>query len=451
LQEKGGRAVGAVIQYCKKCVTPNTRPRINFNEEGVCNACLFAEKKKQSDWEAKEQALKNLVAECISQAKERQYDCVIPVSGGKDSHYQTYYAKNLLLLNPLCVTFTPFMPTEVGKKNLRNLIEAVGVDHISITPNPQIYAKLTRIMLEEHGDPFKPFLYGVFSGAARVAAEKKVPLFLYGENGETEYGGSEDGLYMKLDTKGVHARIQSDRAKFKTPEEWVAYEIPLRQLTPFLEPPPEQIQNVRRIFMADYLPWNNNHHLHVALNVIGGFTLSETRTCGTYTHGSGIDDYLDEIYLWLTWPKFGYGRSTKYAAKDIREGKLTRERAKELIRLYDGEFPWHMFEMMLELLDMTESDFWAVVERHIGDEQNIQREWEEVGNPHLPKKVQAWEKIGPYRWRHLNPIHGGERILELPLKRPSQSELEKLKISVLGQPPMMEPARGYQPVPGMGR
>jgi hypothetical protein len=205
-------------------------------------------------------------------------------------------------------------------------------------------------------------------------------------------------------------------------------------LTPFLEPPAEQIGKVKRLFMADYLPWNNNHHLHVALNVIGGFTLAETRTCGTYTHGSGIDDYLDEIYLWFTWPKFGYGRATKYAAKDIREGKMTRDRAAELIRLYDGEFPWHMFDRLLEILAMTESDFWAVVERHVGDQANIEREWREAGNPTLPKKIPAWEKIGPYAWRHLNPIHGEERIIELPMRRPGTVEAAERPLSTLNPP-----------------
>lgn len=436
-----------MIHYCQKCVTPNTRPRIFFNEQGICNACLFAEKKKRSNWESKEQELRQLIAQALSRSDARQYDCVIPVSGGKDSHYQSYYAKNILHLNPLCVTFTPFMPTEVGKKNLHNLIEAVGVDHISITPNPQVYAKLTRIMLEQHGDPFKPFLFGVFSGVARIAAEKKIPLFLYGENGETEYGGSEDGLYLQLDTKGVNARIQSDRVNFRLPQEWDSYGIPRNQLTPFLEPPPEKIQKIRRIFMADYLPWNNNHHLHVALNIIGGFTLSDTRTCGTYTHGNGIDDYLDEIYLWFTWPKFGYGRATKYAAKDIREGKMTRERAVELLRLYDGEFPWHMFDRLLDLLGMTESDFWAVVERHIGDETNIEREWREAGNPDLPRKNASWEKIGPYAWRHLNPIHGEERLLELPLKRPLKMQKEDPATASLASPVQIELFENYRRVP----
>ena len=406
------------IEYCKICVTPNTRPRITFNEDGICNACAFSDDKKQTNWEEKEQQLRDEISSIINEVPDREYDCLIPVSGGKDSHYQAHFAKNVLGLNPLCVTFTPLIPTPVGQRNLRNLVEKVGVDHISINANPQIYADITRRMLQEHGDPFKPFLYGVFSGCARIAAEKNIPLFFYGENGETEYGGSEEEKYSKLDTEGVNARVQSDRANFLTPDRWTEYGYSEFDTRVFQEPDPEKIKNVKRIFMADYVPWNNNHHLHVSLNVIGGFELSEERTCGTYTHGNGIDDYLDEIYLWMTWPKFGYGRSTKYAAKDIREGKLTRERAVELIRLYDGEFPWHMFDIMLDVLNMTEDDFWDVVRKHIGDEENIERERIEAGSNKKPYKVASWEKIGEDKWRHINPVHGEERILELPLKRP---------------------------------
>jgi len=407
------------IRHCKSCHTPNTRPRIVFDEEGYCNACRFAGKKKAVDWEAKEKELRTRIASILERHPDRQYDCVIPVSGGKDSHYQTYFAKNVLGLKPLCVTFTPLMPTDVGQKNLRNLVDRIGVDHVSLNANPQVYARLSRIMLEEHGDPFKPFLYGVFSGCARVAIEKNIPLFLYGENGETEYGGSEDETYAKLDTEGVHARIRSDRPQFKTPDRWTEYGFSPFDIRMFQELPAEQTAGVQRLFMADFVPWNNNHHLHVALNVIGGFTLSETRTCGTYTHGSGIDDELDEIYLWMTWPKFGYGRATKYAAKDIREGKLTRERAAELIRLYDGEFPWHMFDRLLDCMEMDEDEFWGVVRKHIGDQGNIDREWEQAGRPNQPKRPVAWEKIGDDRWRLMATPHGEERYIELPMRRPA--------------------------------
>jgi N-acetyl sugar amidotransferase len=406
------------IQHCKNCHTPNTRPRITFSAEGICNACTFAERKKDVDWEAKEQEFRDKVSGILERAPDRQYDCIVPVSGGKDSHYQAYFAKNILGLKALCVTFTPLMPSDLGQKNLRNLIEKVGVDHIAVNANPQVYAKLSRIMLEEHGDPFKPFLYGLFSGCAQIAVEKNIPLFFYGENGETEYGGSEDETFSKLDTEGVHARVRSDRANFLTPDQWTQYGFSEFDLRMFQEPPAEKMANIDRLFMADYVPWNNNHHLHVALNVIGGFTLSETRTCGTYTHGSGIDDELDEIYLWMTWPKFGYGRATKYASKDIREGKLTMERAKELIRLYDGEFPWHMFDRMLEVMDMHEDDFWQVVRNHIGDEENIERDWQALGRPNEPKRPVAWEKTGDDRWRLLATTHGEERLLELPLQRP---------------------------------
>lgn len=269
------------------------------------------------------------------------------------------------------------------------------------------------------------YILAMFSGIAQIAYEKKIPLFVYGENGESEYGGSSAPEYNKLDTEGVIARVRSDRALFKEPHKWHEYGIPKEQLVAYQEP--DEPEKVYRIFLADYIPWNNNQHVHYVLNVIGGFTLSDKRTVGTYTHGFGVDDSIDEIYLWLTWPKFGYGRSTKYAAKDIREGKLTRKRAIELVKFYDGEFPWYVFDLVLKTLDITENEFWNMVQRHIGDEDNIAREREEAlkqGIPpeRIPIKIPAWEKIGNNTWRHANPIHGEERILEIPLPRPDNLE-----------------------------
>ena len=405
-----------VITHCVECHTPSTRPRIRFNSSGICNACVHANSKQETDWNLKEIELRTLVGKY--QTKSATYDCIIPVSGGKDSHYQAYYAKEVLGLRPLCATVRPLLPTAIGQKNLANLIDRIGVDHILLTPNPETYAYLSRIHLEKYGDPYKPFLLALFSGIARIANEKKIPLFLYGENGETEYGGSSEPKFNKLDTQGVIARVASDRGDFIAPDKWAdAYGLHPVDTLCYTEPTSNDGFFTDRIFMADYVPWNNNHHLHVALNVIVGFTLSDKRTCGTYTHGSGLDDMLDEIYLWMTWPKFGYGRATKYASKDIREGKLSSKKAIELIRLYDGEFPLHVFDEVLNTLKISEEIFWQIVERHVGDEQNIKSEIKDKKLDASHTRPVAWEKIGDRRWRLIRSVHGEERILELPMKR----------------------------------
>ncbi len=411
------------IKYCKKCVTPNTRPRIEFDEEGICNACRYAEYKKTIDWKAKEEELRELVAQYKN---EDGYDCIVPVSGGKDSHFQTYYAKEKLGLNPLCITFMPAMPNEIGNKNRRNMIEKLGIDHIAITPDPEVHRKLCRIMLIEHGNAFIPWIQGIYSGVTQIAVEKKIPLMFYGENGELEYGGAtQSNASQSIESsEGIQLRVRSSRPNWKEPSEWHEYGFRKNKLLPYIEPSDEEKQKVgvKRLFLGDYVPWNNNYNLHVALNIVGGFNLLERRTVGTFTHGTSIDDDIDEIYLWFLWPKFGFHRASKSASPDIREGKLTRERAVDLVRRYDGEFPWYIFNKILDYLQMTEEEFWDVVAKFVGDKENIQRDEELAISEGIPKsaipnRIPAWEKVGERKWRHLGTIHGEERILELPIER----------------------------------
>jgi len=417
------------VIYCKRCVTPDTRPRIEFDDEGICNACRYAEQKQRINWTAKTKELKEIAK--MYKSKKVKYDCIVPASGGKDSHFQAYYAKNILELNPLVVTFMPAMPTEIGNRNRRNLVEKVGVDHIAVTPNSQIHRQLCRIMFREHGNPFLPWIQGIFSSAAQIAVEKDIPLILYGENGEAEYGGTTKGKESEsLDEGGVKLRVRSDRHNWIGPHNWHKYGIPKKDLIPYIEPSLEkQMQlGLRRLFMGDYVPWSNNQNLYFAMNVIGGFKLSEKRTVGTYTCGASIDDDIDEIYLWLLWVKFGFARASKSGSPDIREGKLDRKTAIELVRRYDGEFPWHVFDSVLEYLEIDEEEFWETIRRFVGDQENIARERQEALEMGIPevkirRRVCAWEKIDENKWRHVGTIHGEERILEVSQKRPTKISL----------------------------
>ena len=395
-----------IIQWCKGCTTPTSRPRIEFNDDGYCNACQNAQKKTTIDWEKKEKQFKEYIAKKISENPTREYDCIIPVSGGKDSHLQVWYAKNILNLSVLAVAVEPLLPKDIGLYNRDNLAKSIGVDLIVIKANPQVYAKLTSITFKEYGNPYIPFLYLVFSACAKVAIEKNIPLFLYGENGETEYGGSTSELYSKLDGAGIHARILGNSG-CPTPDKWAEeFNIESRDLIPYQEPSAERFlkSNVTRLFMSDHIAWNNNYALNASLNIIGGFKTDDKRTCGSYTFGYGIDDKIDDLYIWLMWPKFGYHRTSKYAAKDIREGKLSYKGACELVRLYDGEFPWDDFKEILEVLDITEDQFWDIAKQFISDKSNP------------IDGIVVWEKIAPNKWKHLNTIHGEDRYLEIPVK-----------------------------------
>ncbi len=406
------------VVYCKACTHPNTRPRIQFNAEGICNGCSRTlAKKDEVDWREKEQELASIIKSACDGMPDRTYDAIVPVSGGKDSTFQSWYATEKLGLKVLCVNNFPFLPTPTGIHNLHNLADKLPVDLMSLTPNQQVYAKLSRTFFERYGDPLMQNIYLLFSGVARVALEKRIPIILFGENGDREYGGSEHDEFTKINNAGVHARIRSDKQDYRTPDQWHAFGIDERDLRPYMEPPDEELRaaGVHRIFLSDYLPWNNNYHLHVALNVVGGFQMREGRSPGTYTFGYSTDNDLFDVYLWMLWPKFGFCRATKYTSKDIQEGKISREKAIALVRDYDGELPWDAIDRYCAKTGLSETEFWNVVERFVGDEGNLRAEAEKFGTP---MKIPAWEKIGERKWRLRKTLHGVEKILQLPMPRP---------------------------------
>jgi N-acetyl sugar amidotransferase len=410
------------VKFCKMCTHPSTRPRITFNEDGICNGCQRTLEKQTIDWAAKEQELRDVIAEALAKCPDRTYDCIVPVSGGKDSTFQAWYASTQLGLKTLCVNIQSFLPTEVGAKNLRNLPERLPVDLLTITPNVQTWADLSRAMLEEFGDPWPPRQYLMFSGIARVALEKRIPLMLLGENGEREYAGSLEKEFTELDNTGVHSRIRSNKPNFPLPDKWAEhFNLPERDMWIYQEPSDADMQSVgfRRLFLSDYLPWNNNYHLHVALNVVGGFTMSDNRSVGTYTFGYSTDDDLYELYIWFLWPKYGFGRATKYTSKDIQEGKLERSKGLEMVRQYDGEFPWHALDRFLDRTGMSERAFWDVVARQISDEENVAAEIAAKGQSSRPV---VWEKTAERHWRLMQTVHGGEITIELPIQRPFKNK-----------------------------
>ena len=206
---------------------------------------------------------------------------------------------------------------------------------------------------------------------------------------------------------------------------WTEWGFTKQELSPYVDAVGEAAfkdAQIHRFFMSEYVPWNNNEHLHYSLNVIGGFRTLEHRTCGAYTHGFGIEDDLDDLYLWLMWTKFGIHRANKYASTDIREGKLRRPGAVELVRLYDGEFPWHVIDKVLTVLQMTEMEFWDLVRQFVGDEENLRRT--AIAEGRNPEDIiPAWKRIGQSRWQHINTVHGEERYLELPVARPVQKSI----------------------------
>ena len=181
------------VKFCKKCTISNQRPRITFDENGICSACNFNKFKRESiDWDQRLNELNTLCDQ--HRSKDGSYDVVVPCSGGKDGSYVAHQLKYKFGMNPLCATWAPLKSSAIGRKNLRNFIDA-GFDHILGTPNPKVIKKLTKYCLEEMGDPFQPFIYGQYNFPLKVALQNNIKLVFYGENGEVEYGGDMKNAY----------------------------------------------------------------------------------------------------------------------------------------------------------------------------------------------------------------------------------------------------------------
>ncbi|NLD98190.1 MAG: N-acetyl sugar amidotransferase, partial [Synergistaceae bacterium] len=174
------------MNYCKRCVMPDTKPDLKLDDEGICSACRSYENRKAVDWASRERELMEILARYRSQ-NQSGWDCIVPVSGGKDSTYQVIRMLQMGM-NPLCVTATTCDLSDIGRKNIEN-IKRLGVDYVEFSPNKQVRRKLNRIGLTMVGDISWPEHAGIFTIPVKAAVQFKVPLIVWGENSQNEYGG----------------------------------------------------------------------------------------------------------------------------------------------------------------------------------------------------------------------------------------------------------------------
>lgn len=359
------------VQFCKKCVISNQRPRTEFDADGVCNACNFAQLKFHGgiDWNAREKELEALLD--THRSKDGSWDVVVPGSGGKDSALVTHQLKTRYGMHPLAVTWAPFIYTDIGFQNYQNFIHS-GLDGITAWPDGILHRKLARVAFELKGDPWEPFTFGQKAFAFQIAAKFKIPLIFYGENGEVEYGGSFknadkpyeqpddwDELYFKgggideLLEEGVKMGIFTNQ------------EIKDSCFDLYRAPPRKEIEklNLQMHWWSYYHLWVPQENFYYA-SKFTGFEPAEERTEGTYTKHLSIDDRLDPYHWLLAYIKFGYGRATREACSEIRCEHITREEGVALVQRYDHEFPKKHFRDFLNYLDIPEKHFWEITDRY---------------------------------------------------------------------------------------
>lgn len=361
------------VRFCKKCTISNQRPRITFDENGVCSACNFAEyKRTKIDWNRREE---ELIALCDKHRKsDGNYDVIVPCSGGKDGSFVAHMLKYKYGMNPLCVTWAPLQATELGRKNLDNFI-AAGFDHVLGTPNPVVTRKLTQLAFRHMGDPFQPFIYGQTNFPLKMAIQHNVSLIMYGENGEVEYGGDMKNAFSPTREIADH---DGHYFSGKPPEFWLEHGLTKADLAPFQAPPMKAIRdnNTEIHFFGYYKFWDPQECYYYARENTG-FTPNTERSEGTYSKYASLDDRIDGFHYYLAFIKFGIGRTTSDSAHEIRDGKIDREEGVALVKRYDSEFPAKHYQTFLEFCDITDEEFHQVIDSWRSDHlwEKVDGEW----------------------------------------------------------------------------
>jgi len=350
-----------MFSYCKNCVMPNTKPDLHFDESGICDACRSAELKEQINWEDREKEFRVVIDKyrCLDGSR---YDCIIPVSGGKDSTYQTYVAKKIYGLNPLCVCFAPTYPTELGKKNLRNLHHSLGVDVVEFFKNERVYKTMGLEGFRRVGDHEWPNHLGIFTTPIHFAVNFRIPLLIWGENSQLEYGGPAMARQKPvLDRRwleefgGLLGNRTDDMIGVNgiTPED----------LKPYTYPTDERLAEVgvTGVFLGYFFKWDARKQLEIIKQ--HGFSVKENGPIeGTYTNYENLDDGLVSIHDYMKYVKFGFGRATDHACLDIRNKRLSRNEGMELVRKHDGKLSYEIVEKFCSFYEISKREFFSIVD-----------------------------------------------------------------------------------------
>ncbi len=354
-----------MIILCKLCLMPDSRPRIVFNKDGICNACVNSFEKQKANWENKKKEFLKLVNEIKknSQKKNLSYDCIVPWSGGKDSTSIALKLKFEYNLNPLLVTFSPVIINGIGEYN-RNLLSKIGFDTIFIRPNQKVAKYLSKRFFIERGNPKVAWDAGINASPVRVAINYDVPYIFYAEHGESEYGGL---LLSKESKKKRDLREVIEHQIGDYPENWVNDEISFQDLNPYIYPTEKEIKNknVQAYYFSYFFKWSMLENYEYTIKKIPNFkTNIDGRTKGTFTNFDSLDDKIDCLYYYMQYIKFGFGRATRDACRMIQNNQMSRNEGIKLARKYDHEFPDEDFEEVLKYLEITEEEFENIVNKH---------------------------------------------------------------------------------------
>jgi N-acetyl sugar amidotransferase len=344
--------------WCSNCLAMSTRPRIKFDSRGWCNACLWMEKKKSMDWSSRGDELNSLLNK--HRRSDGEFDCLVPVSGGKDGSYVAYNLKHKYGMNPLALTINPALPLPLGDENLQAFIDS-GYSHVSISPSYNAMQVLNKVGFIEMGFPYYGWLISIQAAVVKMALNMNIGLIFYGEDGEVEYGGTTDTdsnpiyttAYMKrIYLEGGYEKViqksglnEADLSFFKFPSEVDLHKKP--------------VDITHWSYFENWDPYRN----YLIAKEFCGLREAEGSNAGTFTNFSQNDQALYALHTYMMYLKFGFGRANQDASIEIRRGAMERAQAINLVKMYDGQYPQQYIDLYLDYYKMSMQEFNCVLDK----------------------------------------------------------------------------------------
>ena len=344
------------MNYCQRCILPDSRPNLEIGPDGICNACKSHDSRPDIDWAAREESFRDVVQHAKSRSKG--YDCLIPVSGGKDSTWQVMKCLEYGL-NPLAVTWKTPGRTVLGRENLDSLVN-LGVDHIDYQISPKVERKFVLRGYEKYGSTAIPMHMALFNIPLSLAVRFEIPLVVWGENSAFEYGGkAEERTGFKLNDEWLRTYGVTHGT---TADDWVSDDLTRKEMTAYFGPDEKALDaaGVSAIFLGYYFPWDPETSLKAAL--ASGFQVRDEGPKTGYYNYADIDDDFISIHHFLKWYKFGFTRLYDNLSLEIRNGRMTRDEAIEIVREFGVQTPEADIARLCDFLKAPVERFYEIAE-----------------------------------------------------------------------------------------
>lgn len=383
------------MRYCSRCLYPeNAKPTIIFDEQGICSGCRYHESRQnlEVNWEERKKIFEAIIEEARTMAAKRglSHECIVPVSGGKDSHFQVWLLKEKYGLNPLLVTFNHIFNNPAGLRNLENLVQESGCDLVRYTAGLDSVRRISRLMLETVGDLTWHYHAGIRTVPFQVAVAHNIPLIVWGEHGFAELTGIvslEDFVEFTRWTRKEH-----DMRGYEAHDLVGKGGVTINDIAPYIYPSDEDIEraDVRGIYLSNFFPWDAKSHAELMIKEWGFSPVAYQRD-RTFNLYAKIEDHANDVHDYLKYLKFGYGRATDDASMEIRHGRMTREEGLAIVRQYDAIEP-RSLGYYCDFLGITKNYFYKLL-----DNQRDEKIWESnVGG--------IWQ-VKDAVWQHDNNPH----------------------------------------------